>query len=334
MVYRVHFTAQDLARTRVAESPFPLAELVLAARSLQERSHPVRLNAWRRRAFMQLDDPARRALSLIPPVGWSPTFLAPLVGSAEEALEKARATPPRVIQAEMAAIAERQSVPGWAQHLADDADLRRQVYDALTTLYGALLRPYWPRLAPRFAADRSVRTRQFLAGGVEHLLTLADPRRVAWKPPVLEIQMVNHVEYDLYLEGQGILLVPSLWSTRTFVDNDTQPQPVLVYPALNDDPLGQLTALVPGPRDSGPTQTVRKLLGHTRAAVLETIAEHPGCTTTELAAATRIAKASASEHATVLREAGLIHTIRHRNTALHSPTQLGLALLTGHSTPD
>lgn len=64
--------------------------------------------------------------------------------------------------------------------------------------------------------------------------------------------------------------------------------------------------------------------------MLTSIAEHPGCTTTELAATTHIAVASASEHTTVLRDAGLISTIRHRNTALHSPTSLGLALLNGH----
>jgi DNA-binding MarR family transcriptional regulator len=61
--------------------------------------------------------------------------------------------------------------------------------------------------------------------------------------------------------------------------------------------------------------------------VLTAIAEHPGCSTKELAAFAGLASSSASEHATVLREAGLITTTRHRNTALHSPSQLGLNLL-------
>jgi DNA-binding MarR family transcriptional regulator len=68
-------------------------------------------------------------------------------------------------------------------------------------------------------------------------------------------------------------------------------------------------------------------VGTTRAAVLTTVAEHPGCSTKELAALTGIAPASASEHATVLRRAGLINTVRHRNSAMHSPTALGIALL-------
>lgn len=41
MVYRIHFTLEDLARTRVAEPP-PLLELSAALRTLRERGHPVR----------------------------------------------------------------------------------------------------------------------------------------------------------------------------------------------------------------------------------------------------------------------------------------------------
>ncbi|EPH45334.1 hypothetical protein STRAU_1599 [Streptomyces aurantiacus JA 4570] len=69
------------------------------------------------------------------------------------------------------------------------------------------------------------------------------------------------------------------------------------------------------------------LLGHTRSAVLVTIAQQPGCSNTQLAAMVGVTKASASEHATTLRRAGLIHTVRDRNRALHSPTHVGLDLL-------
>ena len=71
----------------------------------------------------------------------------------------------------------------------------------------------------------------------------------------------------------------------------------------------------------------RKLLGRARARVLEAITERPGCTTTEQAAAARIAVAS--EYAAVLRQAGLICTVRH--TAPCTSTPLGLALLNSRS---
>ncbi|MEU6370290.1 winged helix-turn-helix domain-containing protein [Streptomyces sp. NPDC046931] len=328
MVYRIHFTTQDLARTRVAEAPMPLSELELAARVLQDRSQPVRLEAWRRRCLGRLTAPARMVLSLIPPVGWSPTFLAPSVaGTAEEVLEQVQAVPRSRIRAELAAIAEHQPVPSWARHLADDTGLRRQMHSGLTSLYATLLEPYWTSLTGHFTADRTVRMRQFLDGGVEHVLAQANPRWMRWNPPVLDIRMANGVEYDLHLEGQGILLVPSLWGTRTIVDNDAVPQPTVTYPVLPDRPVRHLTALAREPGPAKPADAVAALLGGTRAAVLNAIATHPGCTTKELASLVGVASASASEHATTLRAAGLVQTLRHRNSALHSATPLGVALL-------
>ncbi|WP_049654680.1 hypothetical protein [Kitasatospora sp. MY 5-36] len=52
-----------------------------------------------------------------------------------------------------------------------------------------------------------------------------------------------------------------------------------------------------------------------------------GCTTGDVAAAVRISAASAGEHATVLRAAGLVTTLRDRNTAIHTATAAGLTLL-------
>ncbi|WP_327291263.1 winged helix-turn-helix domain-containing protein [Streptomyces sp. NBC_01198] len=316
-----------MARTRVSAAPMPLAELTLAARVLQDRSRPALLDSWRRRVRLGLTAPQRALLSLIPPVGWSPTFLSPArTGPLEELMEHVRATPRRKIQADLAAVAEHQPVPTWTRHLADDERLRRQMYDALECLYGTLLRPYWEHLAVQFADDRALRTRLLTAGGIEGVFTHANPRWMRWNPPVLEVRMKNRTDYDLRLQGQGVLLVPSVWWTRTIVDNDTQPQPIVSYP-VGGDRLSRLTSLAPVSGRPGSTGAVTKLLGRTRAAVLGAIADHPGCTTRQLAVLAHVAESGASEHAAVLREAGLISTLRHRNTAHHSPTPLGLALL-------
>jgi DNA-binding transcriptional ArsR family regulator len=108
------------------------------------------------------------------------------------------------------------------------------------------------------------------------------------------------------------------------------PQPLVSYPAGVEHPIHGLSVLTPR---QGST-AVSALLGNTRAAVLNVIAEHPGCSTKELAALAGISPPSASEHATVLRRAGLIHTRRHRNVALHSATHLGIALLNARETPN
>lgn len=76
-------------------------------------------------------------------------------------------------------------------------------------------------------------------------------------------------------------------------------------------------------RTSSPA--LARLVGRTRAAVLFAARTRP--TTSELARRVGISAASASEHATVLREAGLITTHRHRNTVRHTLTRIGVDLL-------
>jgi DNA-binding transcriptional ArsR family regulator len=326
VVYRIHFTVQDLARTRVAQAPMPLAELDNAARRLQDRSQPGRLDAWRRRARARLSSEAKMALSLIPSVGWSPSFLhEELTGSAEELLERLRAVPRKDISKALNFIAERQRIPTWAHQLPADPALYQRFVDGLASLYAALLGPYEAKLTDLFVADRTVRMRQLVDGGVERVLGQANPQWLRWNPPVLEIRMANGIDYDLHPRGHGILLVPAAFGARTLVDDEIQPQPTVTYPAGHDFPLHRLTSLTP--RASRSASAVSALLGRTRAAVLATVAEHPGCSTGELAALVGIAPASASEHATVLRQTGLINTNRHRNTAIHNPTYLGIALL-------
>ncbi|MFD7904748.1 MarR family transcriptional regulator, partial [Kitasatospora sp. NPDC059747] len=91
----------------------------------------------------------------------------------------------------------------------------------------------------------------------------------------------------------------------------------------NQPPAGRAWA----PGSAPPAGALGALLGVTGAALLLAIAEQDGCTTGAIASAVRISAASASEHATVLRAAGLISTLRDRTTAIHSPTTAGLTLL-------
>ncbi|ALO99743.1 Regulatory protein [Streptomyces hygroscopicus subsp. limoneus] len=332
MVFRIHFTTEDLARTKVADAPMPLLELKQAARALQRTDQPARLSGWRRHARARLSAEARLALDFLPPAGWSPTFIGPpRAGGPAELIEQVRATPPGQIRKALTTILPTTKAPSATRHLTDP-DFLGRLCDGLSALYDVLLAPYWPAMADAFTADRSVRVRQVLHGGVEHFLSQANPEDMRWNPPVLEIATRgDSTTYDLHLEGRGLLLVPSVMLTRPIIQHDAEPQPAVTYPAGHDQPLRRLTAFAPTatPHTVAP---VAALLGHTRAAVLTTIAEHPGCSTKEVAAFAGLAPSSASEHATILREAGLVTTTRHRNTALHSLTQLGRRLL--NHTPD
>lgn len=326
MVYRIHFTVRDLARTRVAEAPMPLHELELAARALQSRSQPAWLDGWRHRARAQLSARARVALALMPAVGYSPGFLSPAkVGAIEDLLEQVRSTPRERVRTSLLETADRHpSLPRWARRLADDASLFAELCTGLSDLHTCLLAPYWDQFTELLAADRTLRMQQWLTGGVEQLLTQANPQWMQWNSPVLEVRMVGGADRDLYLDGEGFLLIPSMFCTRAVV---TDGRPVCVsYPACPDQRPRELTALASASGQAG-SSGASMLLGRTRTVVLATIAEYQGCSTKELAARAGIAPASASEHATVLREAGLIRSLRHRNSMLHSLTPLGLELL-------
>jgi DNA-binding transcriptional ArsR family regulator len=61
--------------------------------------------------------------------------------------------------------------------------------------------------------------------------------------------------------------------------------------------------------------------------VLDAIGD--GCSTTDLARRVGVSPAAASQHATVLRNAGLVMRQRDRNTVLHTLTALGRAVLNG-----
>ena len=57
------------------------------------------------------------------------------------------------------------------------------------------------------------------------------------------------------------------------------------------------------------------------------VASDDGCTTGEVARRLNISAAAASQHTTVLRNAGLLVSQRDRNTVLHTLTPLGRAML-------
>ena len=157
-------------------------------------------------------------------------------------------------------------------------------------------------------------------GGVEKLLDSFRPM-LRWRKPILEFARHPSAR-DIHLDGRGMRLVPSLFCQHNPVTvfDDELPQ-VVVYP-IADDPRW----LVPMPaRPDDPA--LARLLGDTRAAVLG--AAWDACTTTELARRARTSPASASRHAAVLREAGLLATQRYGGAVLHTVTSLGAALVAG-----
>ncbi|TQK44490.1 ArsR family transcriptional regulator [Streptomyces sp. SLBN-118] len=325
---RIHFTGDDLARVRMAARPDVLWEAILSFHRLRERRRALMFGEWRAETRVRLSGETRLLAALVPPRGYFPDFLTPSEGACglEASLEALRATPPGRLHSELAlAAAGRAAAPGLPGRLSALAEGRPEalagLVGALRSYHRAAIEPYWPHIQATVEADRAVRGRALLDGGAGELLASLPPV-LRWRAPVLEADYP--AERELHLNGRGLLLQPSFFCRGTpVVYRDTGLPPVLVYPAAH--------SCAPAFGESG-DPSLGKLVGHTRSVVLQAI--RYGCTTSELARRAGVSLASASQHAAVLREAGLVVTLRHGNAVLHTVTPLGAALLRGGATAE
>lgn len=319
---RLHFTSEDLAQVRVAPAPDVLWETVLSATLLSNRQRATAFDPWRARtrSRMKLLRPAHVSLIryLAPPVGNFPDFLTPsgTVDDLEAGIERVLATPRTQLRREVASLTGRST---WTRPLLDgDKAAITTVGEALRGYHRAAVAPYWSRIHALVDADRAVRARALLDGGVKGLLDSFRPV-LQWDSPVLAARYP--VDRDLYLNGRGLVLIPSAFCWQdpiTLIDPELPP--VLVYPAVGQQP-GWWTS----PPATQSTRNLINLLGDTRAVVLSVIED--GCTTTELARRVGVSAPSVSRHAAVLREAGLVTSLRQRNMVIHTLTPLGKALI-------
>ncbi|MER7415250.1 winged helix-turn-helix domain-containing protein [Micromonospora peucetia] len=328
---KIYFSAEDILRTRVAPAADPVWELVLSLHLLPGRGRDPLLAGWRQSVTRGLREGSgsaglRLLLTLNPPRGYFPDFLTPYesMSGFEAGMEAVRSTPVALLHRDLALLAADSSLPAGAVPLArGEADTLRGLTDAMERYRGLAIDPYWTRIQAAVEADRARRARALLAGGVEGLLASLRPA-MRWESGVLEIRDYPHSR-ELHLDGRGLLLVPSFFCAATPVALlDPALPPVLVYPV---DRLGGLLP-APGEGAGAPDpgrEALAALLGRTRAAVLA--ASDDGCTTGEVARRLNISAAAASQHTTVLRNAGLLVSQRDRNTVLHTLTPLGRAML-------
>ncbi|MFF5177544.1 ArsR/SmtB family transcription factor [Micromonospora sp. NPDC000316] len=325
---RIYFSGEDILRTRVAPTADPVWELILSLHLLQGRDRDPLTLMWRRAVTRDLrqdaaSDQLRLLFALNPPRGYFPDFLTPYasVDGFEAGLDAVCSTPKTRLQRDMAVLAAATPLPASAAALArGDTVALRQFADSMEQYRALAISPYWGQIQAAVAADRTRRARALLDGGVEGLLTSLRPA-MRWEDGVLEVRDYPHSR-ELHLDGRGLLLVPSFFCASTPVALlDPALTPVLVYPVDRLGGLASDNSATPG----AASEALAALLGRTRAAVLQ--ASGDGCTTGEVARRLNISAAAASQHATVLRNAGLLVSQRDRNTVLHTLTPLGQAVL-------
>ncbi|WP_158887936.1 ArsR/SmtB family transcription factor [Amycolatopsis anabasis] len=323
---RIHFTTKDLSGTTLASGFDPLWETLFSVHLLAERDDTLVFGEWRRRARAGAAERLRLLRELAPPRGYSADFLTPGRGGGaelDELVERLVCTPVRRLRHDLARLARQQPATVWTRQLGEgDPAALRLLGDAVASYYRTCLAPHHDRLREQVRADRNRRGEALLTGGVDRLLSGLHPR-TRWCPPVLRV--LDYAEdRDLYLNGRGLVLLPSVFCRHHPIAlADETLDPLLAYPVSPG-----IGWLAPVEHADGRTR-LTALLGAARAATLEASAS--ACSTTQLAGRAGLSLSSASRHASVLRDAGLITTQRDGGTVVHQVTALGLALLNGSS---
>ncbi|WP_198169373.1 ArsR/SmtB family transcription factor [Herbidospora daliensis] len=310
-VLRIHFTAEDIARTSLSTVADPLWEVLLSHFRLGEANPPIHLRPWtaRLRARPGLAAPMRPGaafLAALAPRGrYVPDLLTPAesAGGLEAGLDAVSATDPRRLRRELGLAGRRLPAP------------LPELTRALGDFHRAAVGAHDDLVRAGVEADVATRTGALLAGGVEALLRSFAPA-MRWRRPVLEVRYP--ADRDLHLGGRGLRFVPSFFCDGTPVSlADPGLPPVVVYPIAAEH---RVAATATG-------GSLAELMGPTRAAVLDAL-RHTA-STTQLAARLHASLASMSRHTKTLRQAGLITSTRRGPAVLHGLTPLGRRLLDG-----
>ncbi|MFJ8884553.1 ArsR/SmtB family transcription factor [Streptomyces sp. NPDC102402] len=326
----MEFTSQELARLRVASGVDPLWETALSLHLLQNRQAPLTFGAWRREAGAALRRSGlvsvTRALTRLCPDGtYFPDFLTPGRGDTdlETGLDRMRSTPRRRLRAEITRLHAHTAgpVPAGLRPLADGCPRAlRRLGTALRAYHQVAVEPYLTTMRTQAAADRTARAQAVLTDGAEGLLTGYD-HLPGWRYRDRILRAPYPVERELGLRGRTLTLVPAFFCVRAplaLVDEELPP--VLVHPL---SPAPGWLERSHHSRDA----PVAQLIGASRAELLRML-DRP-MTTMDIAAALSLAPSTASRHATVLREAGLLLSQRQGVRVLHHRTGLGRAVLEG-----
>ena len=300
----IHFTAEDLERIQVRPTLGPLAETVKTMSMLRCQQSRAPYGQWRSQVRDRLTPQMTPLSALIPP-GSKGVDLPMLTGTAstmEKGVQALLAVPREQLLVEMEFTDRQHKLPAAVWEVAEDGGpARLQLAAAVVAAHQVLVEPYWTRIHACLHAEHVARLRTLAAGGPDRLLALLQSQWVRWRPPFLEVLVP--VDYDMPLDGRGIALMPSVFVGQAPSlhqnPNDPTAVPWLVLPPAGD--RMEQRHLWNNPRPPG--AALAALVGRNRAAVLRTIAD--GCTTTELADRVGISLAAASQHASVLRDAGL-----------------------------
>jgi hypothetical protein len=325
---RLAFTVPDLAETRFTVSP--LRHAVFASLCIHHPGLAAPGSVWRdvHRAVPPRTVPlldllrhtgvrgtlAGRLLWLEPP----PIITGkPTIGDELDAMLALGTTAEPPPQWEAGGDLWRLMSPGLDPELAMDTErMLRALADCLYLIFHRFLAAEWPGMRRRLEADLAHRTEQSFAHGLGDTLAALSPR-LSWDGTSLHVEGAHPGTAGL--RGRGLLVSPIMSAAPGYLAITLSPdgrRSLLSYPVPGDRVRPERTAR---------PDTLAALVGPARARVLRMLGS--GCGTDELAARLGVSPSTASEHAAILRNAGLLATRRQGRAVRHVLTGLGARLL-------
>ncbi|MGY3056647.1 DNA-binding MarR family transcriptional regulator [Streptomyces sp. TE3672] len=333
---RIHFTGEDLAKTRLVATWGPLAETCFSLMTLQHHNARAMFGGWGQRVHRESAVLAHPASALFRDAVLDLFTVTGPAATLDEGLEALRAARQGHLQAEINGAIESRALYSscstpwtgalWGDPARSRAD-RQELVNFLEEYHRVAVAPHWSLMQSRFHAEQISHARILAEGGVEAMLAGLPPG-FRWRSPVLEIGR-GPLTGDIKLAGRGLTLVPSAFcQTRpiTYSSATDDQAPLLLFIPLIRT-ISDAATMLTTP-DRGSARALETLLGRTRAHALEAISQGP-CTTSQLARRLSTSLSTASDHATVLREAKLITTTRHGSAVIHTLTAVGASLLNG-----
>jgi hypothetical protein len=259
---RINFLPSDWERLRIVTKPDPMWEILLSLYMLGEASDEQVFGQWRRRVFSRITPETRMLLDLVPPQGYSPDFLSPLVGGRdpEDGIAAVLNTPRQRIVEDLDRRFGGRPCPPWTAGLArKDAITMRALGRLIRTYFNTAVRPYWGYIS-QVAADRAASIRNTAPPPIAEIVRLKDrpPRRR------VTVELSYNCDQELHLGGRGLTLIPAFFCVNhPLTYRDSSLPPALLYP-VGHEPI---SFLLRAARGSGPAEDVlRRLLGSTRGS--------------------------------------------------------------------
>ncbi|WP_052442357.1 ArsR family transcriptional regulator [Streptacidiphilus neutrinimicus] len=316
---RISLSTADLERTQVADAPDFGQELAQGGDQLAGRAPSRRLAAWRSEVARGWNPGLSGLFDLYASV-YIPPFTDQVDPTAPAGIDPE--WPPAT--AHLRDLARSGALTAFTRALADGHPGAVGALDRILAGFrGVGLDPYRRGITSAVATASAAAGVRAALGGAGEMLNSLHPS-IRWDGRRLCLNTV--VDAEESLEGRPLVFQPTALAGRISFDPRADSVTV-VYPAT----LGAVT------RDPGlhvPSRALVSLLGATRAAALVAVVRTPALTTGGLAAALGVSAAAASRHASVLRESGLIATVRTGQSVHHAPTRLGSDLAHGSTADD